>query len=267
VLRGYFDPVRTRAFLETERALARQTTRLIAVAPGVRDDLVELGVAPPEKFSVIRLGIDLEARIHGDRRAEYRRLFGVPEDRFVVGWIGRMTAIKRLPDLLRSFAQLLDRGIEATLCLVGDGPDREAIEELASKLGVARNVLFVGYQREVAPYYAFFDALALPSANEGTPVVAIESLAAARPVVATRVGGVEDVVSDGIDGFLVEPGSVEGVTDALARLAVDPALRAQMGTAGRERVIPRYRVSRLVDDVDELYRELLSERKLPLPSA
>ena len=69
VLRGYFDPVRTRAFLETERALARQTTRLIAVAPGVRDDLVELGVAAPEKFSVIRLGIDLEARIHGDRRA------------------------------------------------------------------------------------------------------------------------------------------------------------------------------------------------------
>jgi glycosyltransferase involved in cell wall biosynthesis len=178
-----------------------------------------------------------------------------------------MTAIKRLPDLLRSFAQLLDRGVEATLCLVGDGPDREVVEELASELGVTRHVLFVGYQREVAPYYAFFDALALPSANEGTPVVAIESLAAGRPVVATRVGGVEDVVSDGIDGFLVEPGSVEGVTDALARLAVDPALRAQMGAAGRERVIPRYRVSRLVDDVDELYRQLLSERKLPLPSA
>jgi glycosyltransferase involved in cell wall biosynthesis len=267
VLRGYFDPIRTRAFLETERALARQTTRLIAVAPGVRDDLVELGVAAPEKFSVIRLGIDLETRIHGDRRAEYRRLFGIPEDRFVVGWIGRMTAIKRLPDLLRSFAQLLERGIEATLCLVGDGPDREAVEQLASQLGVTRNVLFVGYQRDVAPYYAFFDALALPSANEGTPVVAIESLAAGRPVVATRVGGVEDVVSDGIDGFLVEPGSIEGVTEALARLAADPALRAQMGAAGRERVIPRYRVSRLVDDVDELYRELLSERKLPLPSA
>ena len=84
---------------------------------------------------------------------------------------------------------------------------------------MTRHVLFVGYQREVAPYYAFFDALALPSANEGTPVVAIESLAAGRPVVATRVGGVEDVVSDGVDRFLVEPGSVEGVTDALARLA------------------------------------------------
>jgi glycosyltransferase involved in cell wall biosynthesis len=268
VLHGYFDPVRTQFFRETEKTLARHTTRLVAVGPEVRDDLVALGVAAPEKFTVIRLGIDLDARVlRGEGRAELRRLFGVPDDRFMVGWVGRMTGIKRVPDIVRAFAELRGRGVEATLCLVGDGPDREAVEALASELGVTRHVLIVGYQREVAPYYAFFDALALPSANEGTPVAAIESLAAARPVVATRVGGVDDVVSDGVDGFLVEPGSVEGVADALARLAVDPALRAHMGAAGRERVIPRYRVSRLVDDVDELYRELLSERKLPLPSA
>ena len=132
---------------------------------------------------------------------------------------------------------------------------------------MTRHVLFVGYQREVAPYYAFFDALALPSANEGTPVVAIESLAAARPVVATRVGGVEDVVSDGVDGFLVEPGVSRR---SRTRWRGSPSILRcvqQMGAAGRERVIPRYRVSRLVDDVDELYRELLSARKLPLPSA
>jgi glycosyltransferase involved in cell wall biosynthesis len=266
VLHGYFDPVRTRIFLETERRLARHSTRLVAVSPQVRDDLVGLGVAPTEKFAVIRLGVDLESRVLGaDRRAELRRLFGIPEDRFVVGWIGRMTAIKRVPDVLTAFRRLLDRGVEATLCLVGDGPDREDAERLASKLDLARNTLFLGYQRDVAPYYSFFDAVVLSSANEGTPVVAIEALAAGRPVVATRVGGVPDVVEDDADGMLVRVGDVDAIAAALERLARDPELRRRLGEAGRERTIPRYRVERLVDDVDKLYRELLSERGLPLP--
>ena len=268
VLRGYFDPVRTQFFRETARALARHTNRLIAVGPQVRDDLVELGVAPAEKFSVIRLGIDLDSRVLTvDRRAEFRRLFGIPEDRFVVGWIGRMTAIKRVPDVLAAFKALRERGVEATLCLVGDGPDRDAVEQLASDLGIVRDILFVGYQRDVAPYYAFFDAFLLPSANEGTPVVAIEALASERPVVATRVGGVPDVVDDGEDGFLVEVGDIPALADRLEQRARDPELRARMGKAGRERVVPRYRVERLVDDVDALYRELLREQGLPAPSA
>jgi len=266
VLRGYFDPATTAFFRGLERALARSTTRLVAVSPEVRDDLVELGIAPPGRFSVIRLGIPLDARITGGGDgAPLRRLFGVREDEFVVGWIGRMTGIKRLPDVLAAFRRLCERGIDARLCLVGDGPDREQVEQAAHDLGVARRTLFVGYQRDVAPYYAFFDALVLPSGNEGTPVVAIEALAAGRPVVATRVGGIPDVVEDGEDGFLVAPGDVDGIAAALERLARDRALRRRLGEHGRARVVPRYRVERLVDDVDALYRELLSERGLPLP--
>jgi glycosyltransferase involved in cell wall biosynthesis len=266
VLRGYFDPVLTQIFKETERALARHTTRLIAVGPEVRDDLVELGIAPPEKFSVIRLGIDLDSRVlMNGRREEQRRLFGIADDQFVVGWVGRMTSIKRLPDVLEAFKRLRELGVEATLCLVGDGPDREAAERQAKELGIARHVIGLGYQRDVSPYYALFDALVLTSANEGTPVVAIEALAAGRPVVATRVGGVPDVVSDGEDGFLVEVGDVDGIAGKLAQLARDPELRRRFGDRGRERVLPRYRVERLVDDVDALYRELLSEQGLRLP--
>jgi len=267
VLRGYFDPVRTGIFSGLERGLARITTRLVAVSPEVRDDLVALGVAPAEKFSVIRLGIDLDDRIgdSGDAGSSLRRLFGVSPDEFVVGWVGRMTAIKRVPDVLLAFRRLRDRGVNARLCLVGDGPDREAVEQRAHDLGVARHTLFVGYQRDVAAYYSFFDAFVLTSANEGTPVVAIESLAAGRPVVATRVGGTPDVVEDGADGMLVPVGDVEAIAAALETLAADPELRRRLGEHGRERVLPRYRVERLVDDVDALYRELLSERGLPLP--
>jgi glycosyltransferase involved in cell wall biosynthesis len=152
-----------------------------------------------------------------------------------------------------------DRGVDAWLCMVGDGPDRERLERLAHELGVVRRCLFPGYQEDVSPFYAAFDAVVLPSVNEGTPVSAIEALAAARPVVATRVGGVPDVVREGEDGFLVELGEPDELAERLERLARDPELRARMGKAGRARVLRRYAVERLVDDVDRLYRALLSE--------
>jgi glycosyltransferase involved in cell wall biosynthesis len=260
VLRGYFGPVRTLLFRLLERWLAAGTTALIAVSPQVRDDLVSLGVAPRERFVVIRLGIELDERVAPEEngRGESRRYLGIPGDRFAVGWIGRMTAVKRTDDVLIAFKSLRDSGVDAVLCMVGDGPDRIPLEQRAHELGVARDTVFLGYQEDVAPFYAAFDVLVLPSGNEGTPVTVIEALAAERPVVATRVGGVPDVVRDGEDGFLVEAGATEDLADRLGRLARDPALRARMGKKGRERVLPRYAVKRLVDDVDELYRALLS---------
>jgi glycosyltransferase involved in cell wall biosynthesis len=144
--------------------------------------------------------------------------------------------------------------------MVGDGPDRDAVERRAHQLGIVRDSLFLGYQEEVASYYAAFDALILPSANEGTPVSAIEALAGGRPVVATRVGGVPDVVRDGIDGFLVEPGDVDAMAERLSTLAADPPLRHRMGEAGRASVHERYSVGRLLDDIDALYRHLLAAK-------
>jgi glycosyltransferase involved in cell wall biosynthesis len=261
VLYGYFGPLRSRFFRWLERWLARHTTVLVAVSPQVRDDLVALGVAPPEKFVVVRLGIELGERVGAgtNGRAETRRYLGIPPDRFAVGWVGRMTAVKRTDDVLDGFKRLLERGVGATLCLVGDGPDRPALERRAHELGIMRQTLFLGYQEDVGPLYAAFDALVLPSGNEGTPVSVIEALAAGTPVVATRVGGVPDVVRDGEDGFLVEPGASDELAQRLAQLAGDPDLRQRFGASGRARVLPRYAVDRLVDDVDRLYRALLSE--------
>jgi glycosyltransferase involved in cell wall biosynthesis len=260
VLRGYFGPVRSLFFRLLERWLASRTTALVAVSPQVRDDLVSLGIAPRERFAVIRLGIELDERIAPERngRVESRRYLGIPDDRFAVGWIGRMTAVKRTDDVLVAFKSLRERGVAAILCMVGDGPDRAGLEQRAHDLGIVRDTLFLGYQEDVAPFYAAFDALVLPSSNEGTPVSVIEALGAGRPVVATRVGGVPDVVRDGEDGFLVEPGATDELAERLERLAHDPALRERMGKQGRERVLPRYAVERLVDDVDRLYRSLLS---------
>ncbi len=264
VLRGYFGRLRSWTFRRLERLLARGADVLVAVSPEVRDDLVALGVAPPEKFAVIRLGIELRERVASGEaeRAATRRALGVAEGRFLVGWIGRMTGVKRTDDVLRAFKLLRDRGVDASLCMVGDGPDFSRVLQLAGELGIMRDCLFPGYQEQIGPFFAAFDVFVLPSANEGTPVTAIEALASGCPVVATRVGGVPDVVRDGEDGFLVETGAVDALADRLVQLAEDPALRRRLGEAGRARVVPRYAVSRLIDDVDRLYRELLEKKGL-----
>jgi glycosyltransferase involved in cell wall biosynthesis len=260
VLRGYFGRAGTLLFRAIETALARVTDRLVAVSPEVRDELVALGVAPREKFTIVRLGIELAPRVAFDGdTTEVRRRLGIAQDRFVVGWFGRMTAVKRTDDLPATLAALRERGVDALLLLVGDGDDRERLEQRAHDLGVAQSCLFLGYQEDVAPWYAICDAVVLTSASEGTPVTIIEALAAGRPVVATDVGGVPDVVDDAVTGFLVKPGDTQALAEKLEILARDPVRRSAMGAKGRDRVLTRYAVERLVDDVDTLYSVLLAE--------
>jgi len=262
VLRGYFNPFTTLAFRFLERWLARASTVLIAVSPEVRDDLVRMRIAPASKFAIVRLGIELEERVgNGESdRSETRRLLGISPDSFVIGWFGRMTPVKRTDEVVIALRKLVAMGVDAYVLLVGDGPDREGLERYAHELGVIRRCLFVGYQEEVGRFYDAIDVLLLPSMNEGTPVSVIEALAAERPAVATRVGGTPDVVRDGVDGFLVGSGDVDALATRLAELAADPERRERMGAAGHERVMQRYAVERLVDDIDRLYRSLLASR-------
>jgi glycosyltransferase involved in cell wall biosynthesis len=176
-----------------------------------------------------------------------------------------MTAVKRTDVVVRVLSKLVERGVDARLLLVGDGPDRDDLERYAHELGVIRRCLFLGYQEDVARWYNAIDALLLPSVNEGTPVSVIEALAAERPAVATEVGGTPDVIRDGVDGFLVDSADEDALAGGLAELAGDPQRRAEMGVAGRERVLERYAVDRLVDDIDRLYRRLLAGHGLKPP--
>jgi glycosyltransferase involved in cell wall biosynthesis len=262
VLRGYFGSAKTEAFRRLERRLARASDALIAVSPEVRDDLVRVGIAPPSKIAVIRLGLDLESRVAAPAGAgpELRATLDIPADAFVVGWLGRMTEIKRTEDLLRAFAAISDR---AHLLVVGDGPLRADLEGLARELGVRSRTHFTGFRADVGAVYAASDTIALTSAHEGTPVTVIEALAAGVPVVSTNVGGVADIVDHGRTGLLTPPGDVDAIATALLRLIEHPEERTTMGESGRAAVIDRYSVPRLVRDVDALYRELLGRTKAP----
>jgi len=259
VLRGYFSPAKTAVFRRIERGLAKRTSALVAVSEQVRDDLVAMGIAPRERFAVIPYGFDLSGRVDpgGSLRERVRAELGAGDGTFVVGWVGRLTAIKQPLLLVRTLHSLAGQGVDATLCVVGDGPDRPEAEALARELGMAGRCRFVGYQKELAGFYAAFDAFCLTSANEGTPVAAIEALAAERPVVATRVGGVPAVVEEGETGFLAADGDADALADALARLARDPALRERLGRRGAERMRELFGTERMVDEIEALYRRCL----------
>ena len=259
VLSGYFSRRWERVFRLIERVLAHTSGTLVAVSDEVRDDLVGFGVAPARRFAVVPYGFDLPPWSEADdvTRRTIRTELEAGEGTFVVGWAGRLTAIKRPLDLVRTLRALVDAQVDALLVLVGDGEDRPGVESLAAELGVADRCRLVGFQQSIRPWYASFDALLLTSANEGTPVVAIEALAAGRPVVATRAGGTGTVVRQGESGYLEQIGDINALAARLATLAHDPELRERLGAAGAEDVRTRFAVARMADEVEAIYGRLL----------
>jgi glycosyltransferase involved in cell wall biosynthesis len=254
VLTGYFSRPAERAFLELERRLARRTDALVAVSTEVRDALLDLGVGRSAQFHVIPIGLDLAPNLavnghHGALRAR----LGLAVDTPLVGVVGRLVPIKDHGTLLDAIERL--PGVH--LAVIGDGERRGALEAGSRHAGTADRVHFTGWCNDVPAALANLDVVALSSRNEGTPVALVEALAAARPVVATDVGGVRSVVRDGVSGWLVPPGDVARLADALSRLLADPAERRRMGAAGRADVAHRFGEERLVGDIRMLYRDLL----------
>ena len=175
--------------------------------------------------------------------------------------VGRLVPIKDAPTFLRAARLVAGEREDARFALVGDGEERPALESLCRELGLDGKVTFFGWKRDLAAVYGDLDVVVNASRNEGTPVALIEALAAARPVVATRVGGTPDLLGEDERGRLVPPGEPEALARAvLETLDQSEAARCR-ALAGREHVLARHSADRLVRDVDALYRELRAAKK------
>lgn len=170
--------------------------------------------------------------------------------------VSNFRAVKRVEDVVRVFAELR-RASPALLLLVGDGPERSRVEALVRDLGLGRVVCFLGTQLELGEVLAHADVFLLPSATESFGLAALEALACGVPVVATRVGGVPEVVKDGETGFLHEVGDVAGMAASAARLVTDAELAKRIGRAAREDVLARFQRGPMVDRYEALYRSVL----------
>lgn len=246
------------------RILAGLTHHMVAVSPVVREYLVQSLRIPAEKVSQINNGVAERSPVVDGAIEEIRSRFGLCSGNFVIGTVGRLVdPYKRVSDLIRALAVLHQKGASHTrLVVVGDGPDRNSLSDLAASLGVSESVMFAGYQEDPQPFYGVMDVFALASASEAFGLVLVEAMFAGLPVIATRVGGIPTVVEDGRTGVLVPPLAPERLAEAILMLANDETVCRDMGARGRERARAEFSAERYVSDVDRLYQRLLAQAGL-----
>jgi glycosyltransferase involved in cell wall biosynthesis len=259
VLSGYFGPIANAVFRWIERLLARRSDCLIGVSAATVEELVRLGVAPAAKFRVLPIGLDLDRllAVKRDAHSPLRLQLGLSDDDVLVVFVGRLVPIKRLDVLIEALGMARRSGASLHLAVVGDGESRQSLERLTDARCLTGAVSFLGFRHDLPEIAAAADVAALSSDNEGTPVSLIEAAAAGLPAVATSVGGVGEIVTADT-GVLVPAGDPAAFARALVDLAADAQTRARMGRRAREHVRLRYSAERLVEEVEELYEQLLS---------
>lgn len=228
----------------------RRMHAVIAVSTPLRARLVASGV-PHERVHVVSNAYAPSGLLLS--RAAARERLGVPGDARIAGWVGRLSREKGADIMLRALAAA---GSEWQLAVVGDGPERHMLEALAAELGIAKRVRWCGLVPDAGTLLAAFDVFALSSRTEGTPIVLLEAMAAGVPIVASRVGGVPDVVRD-TEAELVPPEDPGAIAAALALVATAPERTLSRVEAARARVILEYAPARWVSAVDQVYHNAI----------
>jgi len=233
---GYYGPRRTAVFTALERRAARWTDRIITLTDRGAAEHLAHGIGRAEQYVTVPSGVPTaELRAAAPARGEARARLGLDADAFVIVGLGRLVPIKGFDLLVRALAIVVSQVASARVLLVGEGAERAHLETIAASLGVAGCLRLTGETADVTPYLAAADVVAVPSRNEGMGRVIVEAMALGRPVVATAVGGIPDVVTDGECGRLVEPEDVDALAAALIDLGRDPALRRKLGGAAVQR--------------------------------
>jgi len=259
--RSHPDYPRRGHFL-ANRLLLGKHDRLVAVGQSVRKALIDNEGFPPGRVEVVYNGID-EDRFSAavPDRDEVRREMGVGQGDLVIVQVARLDPIKDHVTAIRAIARVANRRSDIQLVLVGDGPESEAIEALIRELGVEGQIRCLGRRDDIARLLGAADFMLLTSHSEGIPLTLIEGMAAGLPVVATRVGGVPEVVEEGRTGLLAPAGDEGALADQILQMAADRGLQERMGRAGRERARLMFTEDRMITTYEAIYREMIKRMR------
>lgn len=249
------QPWRRNAF---RRFCFRYADRVFAVSQGLRDYFVRQLGLPPQRLPVIANGVDTERyRPVSLVREEMRQKLGLSRDLFTVGTVSRLDPVKDHGTLFRAAEALLGQGCALQVIVVGDGPQRAALERCVGASQLLRNrVLFTGSRSDIAQWLQSFDVFVLPSLAEGMSNTLLEAMASGVAPVASRVGGNPEVIEEGMSGLLFEAGDANALAACLKALALDPQRRHEMGTRARRRVMSRFSLKDMLENYGRLYEGL-----------
>lgn len=210
---------------------------------------------PEKNVRLVPNGIDIDpfSETYKEIRVSVRNEFGFSADEFVIGVLAQLRPAKRHDLLLEAIADALNANPNLRLLIVGGGECEQALRGQAAALQIEDSVIFAGYRSDARRILRGLDAFTLPSDVEGIPVSVMEAMEASLPIIATRVGGVPDLIEDGASGCLIDPGEVDALSENILRIASDAGLRIQLGQAARERVAQEFSVQRMARRFEELY--------------
>jgi glycosyltransferase involved in cell wall biosynthesis len=241
-----------------DRFVLRKYTAVAAVSDQVKKTLLDAGVRKEKIHKVIN-GIDLRPFSNA---VPSLREDPDSEHIMIVGWVGRLSHEKGADIFLRAAAQTLASLPQTEFVVVGDGPDRNALESLVDELNIQDSVSFVGRREDMPSVYASFDIVVSSSRQEGLPMAILEGMASGKPWIATTVGDVPTVILQDVTGILTPPGNVESLTAALIALLSDPDRRDRLGTTARKLVEEQFSAERMTEDYLRIYRESISVNKI-----
>lgn len=254
------NSLKSRFYIWSGKQVLKHFDRVIAVSPKIRAELVRLGVAP-EKAPLIYNAIVTENYRPGSYEKGYiRRRFDLRDSDILIGNVGRLSPEKGQRVFLDAASRICRQRDDVYFVLVGDGKDRAALEKYSQEKQIRHRVLFTGHEQDVRPVYQDIDVLALTSFTEGFPNVLLESLCMDTPIIATRVGGVEDIVTDGVTGYLCEAGDSGCIAAAIQRTLDDPQQARVMVENGQALIRREFQFAARVEKVQNLYRDVLRGR-------
>jgi len=242
-----------------EKVLSGFTYAIIAVSQALKDDLVKQVGLIADKIRVVYCGID---EVEAPAAENIRRQWGISADALVVGSIARLVPLKGLDYLLEAFSTVHKKTQSIKLLIVGDGPYMQALRSKASVLNLNEKVIFTGFIENIADYLEAIDIFVLPSISEGLGISALEAMMAGKPVIATRVGGIPEIVHDRVSGHLVEPSNAEQIAQAILYFASNPEIMKMYGSNGRKYVAENFSVSKMVDETADILKNSVNRSSL-----
>ncbi|MDR4472689.1 MAG: glycosyltransferase family 4 protein [Nitrospira sp.] len=247
--------VKMSAYMIADRFVTRRLVdKVIAVSSEIEQVLGRL--YGQGRLVCIHNGIDLEAVRVTTQRADKRKEWGVDGKAILIGTVGRLAPVKGHAVLLEAFRILSQFHPNVVLIFVGDGPLRVELEAEANRMGLGRTVIFSGHQEQSYDFINMMDVFVLPSLHEGIPMVLLEALALRRPVVASRVGGIPEVLAHSYSGVLVSPNNPEELATAIQSLIENPSKAVAFGSSGRSQVESEFSADLMATRTAEMYRTL-----------